>query len=123
MPNKPQGYCVEPHCNRRTNRRRCKACEQARDRARGTAAERGYGAKWQKERAAFLKANPWCSGYGLVGERVFGEIVAERPCYNLATVVDHIIRKNKGGTDDMDNLQGLCEECHNRKRADESRGL
>lgn len=32
-----------------------------------------------------------------------------------ATDVDHIIAKRFGGTDEMDNLQPLCHECHSRK--------
>lgn len=32
-----------------------------------------------------------------------------------AAEVDHIVPLFKGGTDDMDNLQGLCTECHKTK--------
>jgi 5-methylcytosine-specific restriction protein A len=32
-----------------------------------------------------------------------------------ATEVDHIKPLHKGGTDDMDNLQPLCAECHKIK--------
>jgi 5-methylcytosine-specific restriction enzyme A len=32
-----------------------------------------------------------------------------------ATQVDHIKPLHKGGTDDMDNLQPLCVECHKVK--------
>lgn len=32
-----------------------------------------------------------------------------------ATQVDHIKPLHKGGTDDMDNLQPLCAECHKTK--------
>ena len=31
------------------------------------------------------------------------------------TEVDHIIAIENGGTDDRDNLQGLCTECHKDK--------
>ena len=33
----------------------------------------------------------------------------------IATEVDHIKRKADGGTDDIDNLQGLCHDCHKAK--------
>ena len=31
--------------------------------------------------------------------------------------VDHILNKARGGTDDPDNLQILCDTCHSRKSA------
>jgi len=35
----------------------------------------------------------------------------------LAAEVDHIKRKADGGTDDVDNLQAICRECHRLKTA------
>ena len=32
-----------------------------------------------------------------------------------ATQVDHIKPKAKGGTDDWDNLQSICDRCHDAK--------
>lgn len=34
---------------------------------------------------------------------------------------DHIVNKAQGGTDDMDNLQSLCQTCHQRKSQRESK--
>lgn len=34
---------------------------------------------------------------------------------------DHIINKAQGGTDDLDNLQSLCETCHQKKNQLESK--
>lgn len=31
--------------------------------------------------------------------------------------VDHVVAKAHGGTDDLTNLRGLCEECHMSKTA------
>jgi len=36
-----------------------------------------------------------------------------------ATEVDHIVPLHKGGTDDLDNLQSLCHDCHAEKTATE----
>jgi 5-methylcytosine-specific restriction protein A len=53
---------------------------------RAHAAERGYGAKWQRERKKFLESNPFCV-----------------KCYEeghitMATVVDHIVEtRNSSG--------------------------
>lgn len=34
---------------------------------------------------------------------------------------DHIVNKAQGGTNDLDNLQSLCHECHNEKSLQESK--
>lgn len=39
----------------------------------------------------------------------------------MATQVDHITPKSEGGTDQMSNLQSICDTCHKVKTADESR--
>lgn len=39
--------------------------------------------------------------------------------YVSATTVDHIIAKAHGGSDDLSNLQSLCEQCHRMKTARE----
>jgi len=41
----------------------------------------------------------------------------------IATVVDHITPLDKGGTDDDDNVQSLCEPCHRIKTATEDHNL
>ena len=81
------GYCV----------RHSKSYEKE----RGSAAERGYDARWRKARLSFLRDNPICND-----------------CRDeLATVVDHII-PHKGNLDlfwDQENWQPLCKRCHDRK--------
>jgi len=42
-------------------------------------------------------------------------------CNQPATEVDHIVPKSAGGSDSMENLQGLCKPCHSRKTAYEGR--
>ena len=38
-----------------------------------------------------------------------------------ATEVDHVVPLELNGTDDDDNLQGLCHDCHAEKTAAEQR--
>lgn len=75
------------------------------------AAERGYGAKWQRERRKFLESNPFCV-----------------KCYEeghitMATVVDHIVphRGDQKLFWDRGNWQPLCEHHHNVKTMTEDR--
>ena len=51
-------------------------------------------------RAAVLRCNPLCVACEAKG------LIAR------ATEVDHIQPLHKGGTDEPDNLQGLCRDCH-----------
>ena len=78
---------------------------------RAHAAERGYGAKWQRERRKFLESNPFCV-----------------KCYEeghitMATVVDHIVphRGDQKLFWDRGNWQPLCEHHHNVKTMTEDR--
>jgi len=58
-------------------------------------------------RASVLSANPLCAK------------CSERNRITAATEVDHIVPLHKGGTDDLDNLQSLCHDCHAEKTAAE----
>ena len=78
---------------------------------RGTRHQRGYGSAWVKIRKRILKRDK-----GLC-----------QPCMKLgllstANTVDHIIPKAEGGTDDANNLQAICDPCHNAKTRQESQG-
>lgn len=112
MPIKPAHPCAYPGCPELVrDGRYCPAhsrtSQAAYDRDRGTAAQRGYGGRWQRLRAIVLRANPLCvDPYHRHPEQVVP-----------ATEVDHIIPKRQGGTDSVDNLQSLCRECHNAKTA------
>ncbi len=47
------------------------------------------------------------------------QLCQKRDRLSLATEVDHIVALINGGTDDDDNLQSLCRDCHVMKtRAD-----
>ena len=70
--------------------------------------KRGYGAAHVKRRAYLLAHEPLCRECIRQGNTT------------LATICDHIIPKSQGGTDDMNNLQPLCTDCHDEKTARES---
>jgi 5-methylcytosine-specific restriction enzyme A len=72
--------------------------------------ERGYGTAWNKIRNAVMQRDQHlCQPCLMMG----------RP--TPAREVDHIIPKSQGGTDDMDNLQCICTECHKDKTQQEAR--
>lgn len=61
---------------------------------------------WRKLRAQKLLMNPLC------------EECERKGILTPAQMVDHIVPINKGGAAlDIDNLQSLCNPCHNRKSA------
>ncbi|WP_082745449.1 MULTISPECIES: HNH endonuclease signature motif containing protein [Alphaproteobacteria] len=76
---------------------------------RGTRKQRGYGWAWDQLRARILKGEPLCRSCRKAGRSV------------VATTVDHIVPKHRGGTDDESNLQSLCDPCHKAKTAREGR--
>lgn len=81
------------------------------ERVKLTAAQRGYGAAWQRISQHYRSVHPYCA------------LCLEKGRYVLAQVVDHIQphRNNDVLFWDMDNLQGLCKSCHARKsRAERS---
>lgn len=68
------------------------------DANRPNSGERGYDAAWRRKRRRFLAENPACA-----------------TCGATATDVDHVVPRSVGGSDDEENLQGLCKACHSRK--------
>lgn len=111
----PSGYCeiCEPDALLKA-----KIEEQARDRARGTAAERGYGPRWQRERLEFMRDTTLRQGlreYPCCEEHLKHDRIVR------ATCVDHI-KPHKGDERlmwDRKNWQCLCKDCHDRKTAKE----
>ncbi|MET0154758.1 MAG: HNH endonuclease signature motif containing protein [Rickettsiales bacterium] len=75
------------------------------EKRRGSAASRGYGHRWRKERAAYLAAHPLCRECERRGE------------VRQADIVDHVV-PHKGDMAafwDVSNWQPLCKPCHDRK--------
>ena len=120
MPTKPAHPCRFPGCPNlvRGSSGYCEDHqpeERTYDRGRGSAAKRGYGARWRKLRGMVLAAQPLCADpFGIHAEA--GEVVP-------STDVDHIIPREQGGRDVFENLQGLCKSCHSRKTATQDGGF
>lgn len=85
----------------------------ATERASGSTTARGYGHQWQKLRLRILRRDrnlcqcEECRSSGRI-----------RPAH----AVDHIVRKEQGGSDDPSNLQSINYDCHLRKTAREHGG-
>lgn len=81
-----------------------------------TAAQRGYGYRWQKARESHLRMHPLCVMCDAQGRTV------------LATVVDHKTphRGDQALFWDRENWQSLCSPCHDvtkrRQEAEEAAG-
>lgn len=113
MPAKALKPCCYPGCAQTTTERFCALHKRTDDMRRGTAAQRGYDARWRRLRRQFLQANPLC-----VECSNEGQITA-------ASVVDHI-RPHKGDVSllySWSNLQSLCPSHHNRKTATQDGGF
>jgi 5-methylcytosine-specific restriction protein A len=90
---------------------RCPEHATAVDQRRGSAAQRGYGARWQRIRARKLRRNPMC----------------ERPgCVQPAVDVDHtptrreLVAKGVADPDADQYLTALCHSHHSHKTAVET---
>jgi 5-methylcytosine-specific restriction protein A len=75
------------------------------DRARGSAADRGYDRRWHDLSRAYLARHPWCVWCLAEGRQT------------PATDTDHIRARRDGGTDAWGNLRALCGTCHRRRTA------
>jgi 5-methylcytosine-specific restriction protein A len=111
MPSKPLKPCNKLGCPNLTRDKYCdnhKQLDTNYDIHRGTAAQRGYGAKWRRARAGYLSQHPICVR-----------------CGDVATVVDHI-QPHKGDMNlfwSVANWQPLCKRCHDRKTVKEDGGF
>ena len=77
-----------------------------------TATKRVTGRRLQAMRAELFSNNPLCAECQKHGR------------VTLATQRDHIKPLAEGGADEIDNTQGLCDDCHDRKsEAERLRGV
>ncbi len=90
-----------------------------------TSAQRGYGYRWQKERAAHLAAHPFCE-YCLreraIVARVVAEVIVECARRSIplpyGNVVDHVVphRGDEALFWDKTNWATLCQTHHSRDK-------
>lgn len=80
------------------------------DRHRASRQQRGYGAQWERVRKQVMQRDK-----GLC------QVCMDTGRITAAVAVDHIQPKAEGGTDDLENLQAICAECHAAKTAAEGR--
>ncbi|WP_414446845.1 HNH endonuclease [Burkholderia sp. 22PA0099] len=115
MPKKPPTPCRHHGCNQLLDEPGyCDAHQRESvgwldDRQRGNRHQRGYGTRWDKLRKTILA-------------RDFGMC---QPCKRAgrlrpASMVDHIVNKAQGGTDNPSNLEAICRPCHKLKTGGES---
>ena len=71
-----------------------------------SSSDRGYGAYWRKLRISILQRDNWLCQVCHVAD---------------ASEVDHIVPKSLGGSDDADNLQAICRDCHIEKTQKEAK--
>ena len=107
MPKRPKRPCRYPGCpNLCESGTYCpEHSAESPDRLRGSAAERGYDAKWRRARKLFLQRHPLCAN------------CLSQGIVTPATVVDHIVphRGDHRLFWDEQNWQPLCKACHDRK--------
>lgn len=119
MPPRAKRPCRQPMCPGKTQDRNgyCEAHAHLASgwnkAERGTAEQRGYGAEWRKLSKAIQKRDRYLCQPCLAAGRVTPSAAA-----------DHRIPKAEGGTDDPDNLQAICDDCHKLKTgAERARSL
>lgn len=104
------GICNVPGCPAiATGKGKCDIHRQEADRARGTAAQRGYNYKWARTRGRYLQLHPTCEQSG---------------CDAAATDVHHIDGRGPGGVNghQHSNLRALCKSHHSALTAREQPG-
>ena len=99
------GYCPE---HRKQERKQY-------DETRGTAAQRGYDARWQRYRAWYLITHPLCVLC----------LAKDPPMITASTTVDHVEPHHGDYTLFWNpaNHQALCKQCHDVKTASEDGGF
>ena len=109
MPYAAARNCTRPGCCGVVRDGVCSVCgsvRRGRDRQyeeqRGTASQRGYGARWRKVRLMQLRRQPLC------------EMCMKDHRVVVATEVHHIEAKRDGGPDAFENFMSLCKSCHSK---------
>lgn len=92
---------------------KCSTCRRGADRKRGNPAQRGYDARWQATRRAYLARYPYCVDCAAEGKMV------------RATDVDHLDNLGPHGPRgyDWSNFAARCHAHHSSRTARESGGF
>ncbi|ARR52145.1 hypothetical protein HY78_01055 [Rhizorhabdus wittichii DC-6] len=77
--------------------------------SRASRHDRGYGAAWDRARKRILER-----------DKHLCQPCLTRGIVRSAPEVDHVTPKAEGGTNDDNNLQAICRDCHRQKTAEES---
>jgi|ERR1035437_489561 5-methylcytosine-specific restriction protein A len=121
MPTSPLQLCTSPGCGTLVPNGRCdEHRSQARydsDSRRPNANQRGYDARWQVTRRAYLNTHPLCESVECMALPEW-----RRPD---ATDVDHVEGRGPKASDGHDHaqLQALCHPCHSTKTAKQDGGF
>ena len=100
-----KGYC--PECEKKFTARRWQTYQSRRKASQ----DNFYQSKaWKVLRMTVMERDCWLCQECL-----------RRGIYNSATDVDHIIPRSQGGSDELDNLQALCHECHKSKTSGDNK--
>lgn len=93
--------CNVPGCPELTTHGRCQTHRREAERARGSAASRGYDARWRRTRGRYLQLHQVCEETG---------------CTQRATEVHHIDGLGPNGPDGHrhKNLRALCKPHHSQ---------
>ena len=114
MPSRPKRPCGQAGCAHLVERgeRFCpthrRESYRTQDRHRGNSNDRGYGRRWRALREQVLREEPLCRE------------CASKGITKASAEVDHIVPRAHSGSDDRENLQGLCGPCHSAKTMRES---
>lgn len=119
MPKLPPKICKEPGCFAPA-RHPAKYCPRHREKhgawsdkgsrwSKKSRHERGYGTEWDRLRNIVLGRDMHLC-----------QVCLAAGVYRPGSQVDHIKPKSQGGTDDIENLQSICKECHKEKTNRES---
>lgn len=110
MPWRPKHPCQYPGCPNLTYGKYCEKHERMYNSdyekyERDPRTKKRYGRSWQRTRAAYAKAHPFC------------EQCLKEGRLTPVEQVHHKIPLSEGGTNDWDNLMSLCASCHARIHA------
>lgn len=105
-PRRARRPCSATECgNWAVDRGLCAGHARAREDDRGSASDRGYGARWRAIRERFLAENPWCLDCGRAAEVADHAPISRR----------ELVAAGDPDPDDPSHLEPRCTSCHNSR--------